>query len=209
MTIRKKRLNKFSAKADSGFKTCFATKTVQSRDLMIRFVLGPDKIITPDVTGKLPGRGLWLLADPAIIQMAIDKKLFFKASKKSYAKVPADLMDETARLLRAYVLSLLGLARKAGVFVGGFEKVKEALSMHQAAIIFEAPQTSDNSKNKLYRPQDNVPITSVLNADELGHIFAASEMMFAALLNGQMTEKIKPFIIKLNAFHAYKGKDEK
>jgi len=176
---------------------------------MIRFVLGPDKIITPDVTGKLPGRGLWLLADPAIIQMAIDKKLFFKASKKSYAKVPVDLMDETARLLRAYVLSLLGLARKAGVFVGGFEKVKEALSMHQAAIIFEAPQTSDNSKNKLYRPQDNVPITSVLNADELGHIFATSEMMFAALLNGQMTEKIKPFIIKLNAFHAYKGKDEK
>ena len=67
MTIRKKRLNKFSAKADSGFKTCFATKTVQSRDLMIRFVLGPDKMITPDVTGKLPGRGLWLLADPAVV----------------------------------------------------------------------------------------------------------------------------------------------
>lgn len=175
----------------------------------MRFVLGPDKIIVPDITGKLPGRGLWLLADPNVIQMAVDKKLFFKASKKSYTKVPPDLVDETAGLLRAHVLSLLGLARKAGVFVGGFEKVKEALSAHQAALIFEAPQVSENSKNKLYRPQDNVPITSVLNADELGHIFAASDMMFAALLNGQMTDKIKPFIMKLNAFHAYKGKDEK
>lgn len=42
-----------------------------------------------------------------------------------------------------------------------------------------------------------------------GAVFSAPEIMFAALLNGQMTEKIKPFIIKLNAFHAYKGKDEK
>lgn len=209
MTIRKKRLNKFSAKADSGFKTCFATKTVQSRDLMIRFVLGPDKMITPDVTGKLPGRGLWLLADPAVVQMAIDKKLFFKASKKSYARVPDDLMEQIRQALHRHVLSLLGLARKAGLAVCGFEKVKEALSAHQVLSVFEAVEASQNSKDKLYRPQDEMPIARAFNAAELGHVFSAPEIMFAALLNGQMTEKIKPFIIKLNAFHAYKGKDEK
>ncbi len=209
MTIRKRRLNKFSAKAESGFKTCFATKTVESRDLMMRFVLGPDKLIVPDITGKLPGRGLWLLADPAVIQTAVDKKMFFKASKKSYTNVPADLLDQVERLLRAHVLSLLGLARRAGQAVGGFEAVKEALTAHRVAMVFEAPEASENTKGKLYRPQDTHMCVSALSAAELGSVFGFDEMMFAVLLNGQMADKIKPFIVKLNAFHAYKGKDEK
>ena len=209
MTIRKKRLNKFSAKADSGFKTCFVTKTVENRDLMMRFVLGPDKNIVPDITGKLPGRGLWLVADPIIVQKAIDKKLFFKASKKSYTKVPTDLVAQITCLLKVHVLSLLGLARKAGQVVSGFEKVKEALSTHQAAVVFEALDVSENSKGKLYRPQDKMPIISVFDSTELGSVFGVPETMFIALLNGKMTDKIKPFIIKLNAFHAYKKKKKK
>lgn len=208
MTIRKRRLNKFSAKADSGFKTCFATKTVENRDLMMRFVLGPDKMIMPDVTGKLPGRGLWLLADPAVIQTAVDKKLFFKASKKTYAKVPADLVAQVEKMLAVQVLSLLGLARKAGQAVGGFEQVKEALTFQRAAIVCEAPEVSDNAKGKLYRPQDQVFISNALSAVELGSVFGVDEMMFVALLNGQMANKIKPFLIKLNAF-ACEGKDLK
>ncbi len=162
----------------------------------------------PDVTGKLPGRGLWLLADPAVIQMAVDKKLFFKASKKSYTKVPADLVAQVEKLVRAQVMSLLGLARKAGQAVGGFEHVKEALAAQKVSVVLEAPETSDNAKGKLYRPQDTHLICNAVSASELGGVFGFEEMMFAAVLNGAMADKIKPFIIKLNAFHAYKERIE-
>ena len=41
-------------------RTCLATGEVLPRERLMRFVVGPDDAIVPDLAGKLPGRGLWL-----------------------------------------------------------------------------------------------------------------------------------------------------
>ena len=40
-------------------RKCIATGEVRPKDELIRFVIAPDGTVTPDIAGKLPGRGLW------------------------------------------------------------------------------------------------------------------------------------------------------
>ena len=45
-------------------RLCAVTRAVKPVDELIRFVVGPDGVV-PDLKRKLPGRGLWVTAEPA------------------------------------------------------------------------------------------------------------------------------------------------
>ena len=47
----------------------------------IRFVLGPDNEIVPDLQQKLPGRGVWLAADRKALERALAENRFAKVFK--------------------------------------------------------------------------------------------------------------------------------
>ena len=104
---------------------------------LIRFVAGPDGQVVPDLARKLPGRGLWVAADRASVETAARKGLFARAAKARVIASP-DLPDLVEKLLRARVLSALGLARKAGDLTSGFEKVSSAISSGNAVWLVEA-----------------------------------------------------------------------
>ena len=44
-------------------RKCIATGEAQPANGLIRFVVGPDGQIAPDIAGKLPGRGIWVSAE--------------------------------------------------------------------------------------------------------------------------------------------------
>ena len=94
---------------------------------LVRFVAGPDGVVVPDVARKLPGRGLWVAADRASVEMAA-RKGGFSRSAKAKLSAPADLADRVEALLRARILNGLGLARRAGDLTLGFEGVSAAIS---------------------------------------------------------------------------------
>ena len=45
-------------------RTCIVTRAVKPVAELIRFVLGPDDQVVPDLKHKLPGRGVWVTAPP-------------------------------------------------------------------------------------------------------------------------------------------------
>lgn len=92
----------------------------------MRFVVGPDSSVVPDIAEKLPGRGLWLTASRDIVSRAVARRLFGKAAKAAVT-VPADLADRVEARLVARCLDLVGMARRAGRSVAGFEKVRSWL----------------------------------------------------------------------------------
>ena len=59
---------------------------------MIRFVKAPDNSLVPDIAEKLPGRGVWVLADRSSLEQAISNG-GFKRGLKSNVKVDAQVMD--------------------------------------------------------------------------------------------------------------------
>ena len=44
-------------------RQCAVTRTRLPKEAMIRFVLSPDNVVTPDIAARLPGRGVWVAAE--------------------------------------------------------------------------------------------------------------------------------------------------
>lgn len=107
-------------------RRCIATRTPHPKDRLLRFAIDPDGVVVPDVDQRLPGRGLWLSPGRDMVEMAARKRLFARAARQQVI-VPDDLADRIERLLTRRCLHLVGLARRAGQVVTGFEKVRSRL----------------------------------------------------------------------------------
>lgn len=170
---------------------------------LIRFVAGPDGQAVPDLARKLPGRGLWVAADRASVTQAAKKGLFARAAK-SQVSAPADLADQVERLLRARLLSALGLARRAGDLTSGFEKVSSAISSGKAAWLIEASDGAADGRRKLLalaRKQARPPgLFGVFGAAELGLALGGENVIHTAFLAGRAVERWAEDVRRLAGF---------
>ena len=110
-------------RSDGPERKCIATGDVQPKHGLIRFVVGPDAQIVPDIAGKLPGRGIYVAADRVALDKSVEKKLFARGAKQA-VQVADDLVAEVERQLARRVIDLIALSRKSGRAVAGDEKVK-------------------------------------------------------------------------------------
>ena len=190
--------NRCSA-AEVGTKTCFVTKEVLPRTEMLRFVSAPGRIITFDVAEKLPGHGFWLKADKEILNQAITKRIFYKAAKGT-VNIPADLADQVTCALKNRCLSLLGLCRKAGLLVFGYEAVKKAIAAQDVAAVFEADNSSEREENKLLHSDDTFPVWRFFSREDLGQISGMEQVAHVALLNGSLSNQTNLVAKKINLY---------
>ena len=114
-------------KPDSPLRTCIVTREEKPKEDMIRFVVGPEGEAVPDISMKLPGRGIWVSATKNAIDEAVKKNILSRSAKR---KVTASqtLSETVEMLLKKRILDLLSLGNKSGVLVTGFAKVMEALT---------------------------------------------------------------------------------
>ena len=84
-----------------GTRTCFVCKTIAPREEMLRFVGRPGQVLRFDAKEILPGRGMWLHANKACLEKAIEKRIFYKAAKGT-VKIPEDLMHFVEQELQNY-----------------------------------------------------------------------------------------------------------
>ena len=61
-------------------RRCIATGEVKPAASLIRFVVGPDSDLVPDLRARLPGRGIWVSTDRKALETAVKKNLFAKAA---------------------------------------------------------------------------------------------------------------------------------
>lgn len=109
-----------------GQRRCIVTRRVMPKEQLIRFVVDPDGRIVPDIDRRLPGRGLWLSPHRDMVEMAGRKRAFARAARRAVT-VPPDLADRVEGALVRRCLDMLGLARRAGQVVSGFESVRARL----------------------------------------------------------------------------------
>lgn len=174
---------------DGSERRCIARMESLPKDRMIRFVLSPDNIVTPDIAGRLPGRGIWVAADRKALKKAIARNLFARAAKAP-AKVPDDLLELVESLLVSQLISLISLARKGGSALAGFDKCKSALLSEQAIALIQASDGSEGQKRKLRPPKGDNTYISCLKGDELGLAFGREHVIHAALLRGGLSKRV-------------------
>jgi predicted RNA-binding protein YlxR (DUF448 family) len=168
-------------------RRCVVTGETGDPAGMIRFVTGPDGALVPDLAGKLPGRGLWVSARREVLERGVSKKLPGRRRGAGGPGAPAagfeaGLADRLEDLLARRALSLLGLARRAGKLVTGFEKVRAALRSGEVAVLIEARDGARDGIEKLGRGAKDTPRVALFERDDLSLALGRGNVVHAALL---------------------------
>ncbi|MSU89627.1 RNA-binding protein [Rhodobacteraceae bacterium 2CG4] len=171
-------------------RRCIATGAKGGKAGLIRFVVGPDGRVVPDLAEKLPGRGMWVSADAAAIDKAARKGLFSRAAKRAVQADP-DLAGQVGALLATRVVELLSLARKAGQALAGLEKVKAALEQGEATCLLQAADGSARERMRLRPPEGENTHFTALTAAELGLAFGRDRVIHAALVSGGLGDRVR------------------
>ena len=174
---------------DGPERRCIATGDSKPARGLVRFVVGPDAQIVPDVAGKLPGRGIWVSADRAALDLAVRKKLFSRAARQQVV-LPDELTDLVTDLVRRRVIDLLSLARKSGQAVAGYEKCRELALADEMAVLIQAADGSPRGKTKLRPPDGPNTYIDWLTAQELGLAFGREHVIHAALRAGGLRRPV-------------------
>lgn len=169
-------------------RRCIASGESGPTDRLIRFVLGPAGELVPDLAGKLPGRGVWLASDRALVGKAVAKRLFSRAFR-TQVETPADLAERLEGLLARRLIDVISLARKAGQAVTGFEKVRARLRGGTAGVLVQASDGAADGKAKLAGLAGSLPRIEELTAQELGLAFGRDFAIHAALDRGGFADR--------------------
>jgi len=170
-------------------RCCAVTRERLPKERMIRFVIGPDRNVAFDLTGKLPGRGIWLSARADVIETACKRGAFAKAARGPVV-VPPDLRAGLQAALTRRFVDHLGLARRAGQAVAGFVKAREWLSSGRAALVIQAVDGSAEERDRFLGGWDG-PVMAPLDGERLGAVFGRDRAVHVAVAKGRLAETLR------------------
>ena len=174
-------------------RLCVATRTVRPVAEMIRFVVGPDGTIVPDVKHRLPGRGAWVGANRADLKEAVARRAFGRSFKRE-VRLPPDLVEMTERLLERAALDALAIAHKSGAVATGFAKVEAALAGEDVIALIHAADASPDGVKKItaaarrHDKADNIPAIVLFRSAQLDLALGRANVIHAALLPGRASD---------------------
>lgn len=188
-------------------RTCALTRKVMPVADMVRFVIGPDATVVPDVRRKLPGRGLWITATREAVSEAVRRNVFARGFKRQVRTAP-ELAAETERLLERAALDALAMAGKAGRVVTGAAKVGDALAGDDVLALIHAADAAPDGRRKLNaalgrttqaQPRETAVIETFSGA-QLDLALNRPNVVHAALLAGPGSETFLARVRRLERF---------
>jgi predicted RNA-binding protein YlxR (DUF448 family) len=190
---------------------CVATRAVRPVDELIRFVVGPDGSVVPDLKRRLPGRGVWVTATRAALDDAVRRNAFAR-SFKSKVRVAPELTAQVEALLASSCLDALGIAHKAGRVAIGFAKVEAALADKPVAAVIHASDAAPDGVRKLAAAvkgrfgdeSGQIPSVSAFTSAQLDLALGRSNVVHAALLAGPASDG---FIARCSSLERFRAID--
>ena len=188
-------------------RTCIVTRRQAGPDELIRFVVGPDKAVVPDLKRNLPGRGCWVTADREHVDKAAKKGLFGRAFK-AQVTVPTDLGDMVDLLLARAALGALGLARKAGAVARGATKVEASVRSGAALLVMHATEASADGLRKIAQARratahaggPEIRAYKLFSEQELGLALGGTNVIHAAVLAGDAGRSAEKRMVALDRY---------
>lgn len=190
-------------------RLCAVTREALPPEALIRFALGPDGQIVPDLERRLPGRGVWVSCHRETLEKAINTKVFSR-SLKSQVSVALDLPERIGIMIARRVMDALALANKAGRVVSGFQKVDGALEKGSVAALLHGSAAAADGRQKLDRKFQAIqrergaraPILDVLTIEQMSLAIGRASVVHAALIPGGLTERFLREAERLSRYRA-------
>ncbi len=155
--------------------------------------------MTPDIAGKLPGRGAWVSSSRDAVDQAVRKNAFARAFRRPVT-APEDLADQVETALRKSALSVLGLARRAGDVAVGFEKVRAALKDGGVAALVEAADGAADGRRKLAAQRGSARVVEIFAGSELSAALGFDGAVHVALKDGPGAARFLRELRRLEGF---------
>jgi hypothetical protein len=133
------------------------------------------------------------------VEHAAAKRLFARAARRPVVVAP-DLADRIEVLLARRCGETLGLARRAGLAVAGFERVSEALRHDRVALLVFALDGGKNSRCKIGALGHGIPWAAALSADELGAAFGRDRAAHVSIGPGPLCSRLLRDLDRLAGF---------
>lgn len=200
MTAQRRRTD---AKDDAAtMRRCIVTRESKPVGALLRFVVSPDGAVVPDIGNVLPGRGIWVSADRASVETAAAKGLFARAARRQ-VRADTGLADLVEAQLVRRCLDLIGLARRGGGAVAGFEKVRAFLAKERAGLLLAAADGADDGRGKMERLGRGVGVATALDRLELGRAFGRDQAVHAVVASGKIAEQLEAATRRLSGFRQH------
>jgi uncharacterized protein len=178
-------------------RLCIVTREVKPTDEMIRFVLGPDRTVVPDLKRKLPGRGVWVTARRDVLADAIRRKAFPRGFRDDVT-VLKNLPERVEQLLERSVLDALAIAHKAGAVVAGFTKVESAIETDRIVALMHAREAGADGSRKITAAlrrrfgdsAEAIVTMAGFSSAQLDLALGRANVIHAALLRGRASDTV-------------------
>lgn len=174
--------------ANNPNRTCLLTGEEKPQEELLRFTLTPDRQVIPDFKKRLPGKGFYLTNSKQVLADAIAKNVFRKFGKNT--SVVPNLLEIVENILKSRALESINLAKKAGVLVSGFDKVKEKLAADKVAFVLEAVDAGADGNTKIRAAAKNTEILTLFSIEELDKALNRVNTVHAALLKSEMSQTV-------------------
>ena len=185
-------------------RRCIVSGEVLPESQLIRFVISPDGQVTPDIAASLPGRGMWLGLEA--LPTAITRGHFAKAARGNVTVNP-DLAQRVEAQLLARVQSDLGMARRAGLLLLGFDAVLRSVQSDQPpGLLLEASNGAADGKRKIFGAGHarglKIPTVECLTSAELSVAVGRENVIHAALKSGRLQERLSLDAVRLSSLRS-------
>ena len=190
-------------------RSCIVTREARSPEALIRFVVGPDGTVVPDLKRRLPGRGAWVTANAETVRQAVKRRLFSRAFKAK-VKVPPAIAEDIDAAMRQDLRQALSLANTAGAVTSGFAKVEAAIVDGKVAALIHAAEAAEDGRRKLAgalrkRLGDAisaVPVIDEITGPELDLALGRPNVIHAAVAAGPGGDG---FLARWRRLRSYRG----
>jgi predicted RNA-binding protein YlxR (DUF448 family) len=191
-------------------RRCVLTGAHGPRQQLIRLVAGPDGAVWPDLPGRLPGRGAWVVADGGILAEAVASGRLAKALARAFRSpppsVPADLPERIRGLLEQRALDRMGLEHRGGRLAFGSERL-EGLArsgrLHLLAHAADAREDGCRALDQAFRVGGGDPeaiLSLPFGRDSLSKALGRANVVHLGAVDGGAAARIASDIVRLRSF---------
>jgi len=136
-----------------------------------------------------------------IFEQAAAKRLFSRAARRPVLVAP-ELAGRIEIILAQRCCDGIGLARRAGLVVAGFEKVRDAIRAGKVALLLAALDGASGGCEKVRTLAPDLPLVVVLTAAEMGAVFGRDKVVHVGLGAGRLCRRFITDAEKLAGFRS-------
>jgi len=139
-----------------------------------------------------------------MVNTACGKGLFARAARRKIG-LPEDLADRVDSLIARRCLDLIGLARRAGEVVAGFEKTKARLREGGGGVLLEACDGSADGRDKIRALAPGLAVVDLFSAEDLGRALGRDNAVHGVINRGRLADRVVRESDRLMAFRGPRG----